>query len=256
LTDLAREALVGGGRLFVVVGGDGTVNEAVNGLAGSDAELAIVHRGTGGDFVRTFGIPRRLGDALALAHDGATREIDLGKATLRTWAGRQGSSWFANVASAGMSGAIAKRVNESNAALGGKAAYAWSTLAVFARWRNAHVQVAVDGEERSGTMHDVIVANGRFLAGGMMICPDAEPDDGLFDVLLIGDVTKRDLITTFPKLYRGTHLPHPKAELLRGRVVEIDSPEPLPVELDGEQPGTTPVRFEAVPRALRLRVPR
>jgi diacylglycerol kinase (ATP) len=244
-----------GARLLVAVGGDGTVNEIANGLAGADAELAIVHRGTGGDFVRTFEIPRKLEAALGVAHDGATREIDLGKATLRTWSGREGTSWFANVASAGMSGAIAKRVNESSPALGGKAAYAWSTLAVFARWRNAHVQVFVDGDERSATMHDVIVANGRFLAGGMMICPEAEPDDGLFDVLLIGDVSKRDLVTTFPKLYRGTHLPHPKAELLRGRVVEIDSPEPLPVELDGEQPGTTPVRFEVVPRALRLRVP-
>lgn len=205
--------------------------------------------------MRTFGIPRGLEDALALAHDGEPREIDLGQATLRTWAGREGTTWFANVASAGMSGAIAKRVNETNAALGGKIAYAWSTFAVFARWRNAHVRVTVDGGERSGTMHDVIVANGRYLAGGMKICPDAEPDDGLFDVLLIGDVTKRDLATVFPKLYRGTHLPHPKAELLRGQVVEIDSPEPLPVELDGEQPGTTPVRFEVVPRALRLRVP-
>jgi diacylglycerol kinase (ATP) len=206
--------------------------------------------------VRTFGIPRKLEDALAVAHDGATREIDLGRATLRTWAGREGSTWFANVGSAGMSGAIAKRVNETDAAFGGKVAYAWSTFAVFARWRNAHVEVSVDGEERSGTMHDVIVANGRYLAGGMKICPDAEPDDGFFDVLMIGDVTKRELVTVFHKLYRGTHLPHPKAELLRGRVVEIDSPEALPVELDGEQPGTTPVRFEVVPRALSLRVPR
>ena len=234
------------------------MNEIVNGLAGAEeAELAIVHRGTGGDFVRTFGIPHGLEDALAVAHDGVPRVIDLGKASLRTWAGREGSIWFANVASAGMSGAIAKRVNESDATFGsGKVAYAWSTIAVFARWRNAHVQVEVDGEERSGTMHDVIVANGRFLAGGMKIAPEAEPDDGLFDVLLIGDVTKGDLLKVFPKLYRGTHLPHPKAELLRGRVVEIDSPEPLPVELDGEQPGTTPVRFEVVPRALRLRVAR
>ena len=233
------------------------MNEVVNGLAGTDgAELAVVHRGTGGDFVRTFGIPHKLEDALVVAHDGDTREIDLGRATLRTWAGREGSTWFANIASAGMSGAIAKRVNEGDSAFGGKISYAWSTIAVFARWQNAHVEVTVDGEVRSGTMHDVIVANGRYLAGGMKITPDAEPDDGLFDVLLIGDVSKRDLVTVFPKLYRGTHLPHPKAELLRGRVVEIDSPEQLPVELDGEQPGTTPVRFEVVPRALRLRVPR
>jgi diacylglycerol kinase (ATP) len=232
------------------------VNEVVNGLTDArDVELAVVHRGTGGDFVRTFGIPHRIEEALAIARDGATREIDLGRGTLRTWAGREGSTWFANIASAGMSGAVAKRVNETGKALGGTIAYAWSTLAVFARWQNAQVTVAVDGEERSGPMYDVIVANGRYLAGGMKICPDAEPDDGLFDVLLIGDVTKRELVTTLPKIYRGTHLPHPKAELLRGREVLIESPEPLPVELDGEQPGTTPVRFELVPRALRVRVP-
>jgi diacylglycerol kinase (ATP) len=87
------------------------------------------------------------------------------------------------------------------------------------------------------------------------MCPGAVPDDGLFDVLLIGDITKRDLALTLPKVYRGKHLPHPKAEALRGRTVTVDAPARLPIELDGEQPGTTPVRFEVVPRALRLRVP-
>jgi diacylglycerol kinase family enzyme len=105
-------------------------------------------------------------------------------------------------------------------------------------------------------MHDVVVANGRYFGGGMMICPDARSDDGLLDVLLIGDLTKRDLMLTLPKTYRGRHLPHPKAESLRGTTVTIDAPEPLPVELDGEQPGTTPARFEVVPRSLRLRVPK
>ena len=90
----------------------------------------------------------------------------------------------------------------------------------------------------------------------MRICPDASPDDGLFDTLLMGEITKGDLVRTMPKIYRGTHLPHPKAELLRGRVVEVSAGEPIPVELDGEQPGTTPARFEIVPRVLRLRVPR
>ena len=105
-------------------------------------------------------------------------------------------------------------------------------------------------------MQDVIVANGAWFGGGMHICPEASPEDGLFDVLIIGAITKLDLMRTMPKIYRGTHLPHPKAELLRGRSVTVDSAEPLPVELDGEQPGTTPVRFEVAPRALRVRVPR
>lgn len=232
------------------------MNEVVNGIAGLEGvELAIVHRGTGGDFVRTFGIPHHLEEALALARDGSAREVDLGRATLQTWAGKEGTTWFANIASAGMSGAVAKRVNETGKALGGKLSYAWSTFAVFAHWRNAQITVSVDDEKRSGAMYDVMVANGRYLAGGMKICPDADPSDGLFDVLLIGDISKRDLVLTLPKIYRGTHLPHPKAELLRGARVSIDAPIALPVQLDGEQPGTTPATLEVVPNALRLRVP-
>jgi YegS/Rv2252/BmrU family lipid kinase len=241
--------------MVVAVGGDGTVNEVASGLVGSGTELAVVARGTGVDFVRTYGIPTKLDHAVRVAAAGAVREIDAGRVGFRAWSGETGEAWFVNVAGVGMSGAVAKRTNESSKALGGRISYLWSTLAVFARWQNTEVQVTVDGESRSGRMHEVIVANGRYLGGGMKMCPDASPDDGLFDVLLIGDVTKRDLVQTMPKIYRGTHLPHPKAELLRGATVSVDAPEPLPVQLDGEQPGTTPVRFELVPRALRLRVP-
>jgi diacylglycerol kinase (ATP) len=254
LTELARKAAAGA-SLLVAVGGDGTVNEVVNGIAGLDVELAVIPRGTGWDFVRTYGIPRKLEAAVEIALHGRTREIDLGRAHYLGWDGVEGESLFANVASAGMSGAIAKRANETSKTLGGKISYAWATLLVFSRWRSGEITVRVDGEEHRGRMHDVIVANGRYLGGGMKMLPDAEPDDGLFDVLLIGDLTKRDLLLTLPKTYRGRHLPHPKATLLRGSTVEIEAPEPLPVELDGEQPGTTPVRFELVPRALRLRVP-
>lgn len=228
-----------------------------NGLVGAEgAELAIIPRGTGGDFVRTFGIPSKLEDAVRVALHGRTRTIDAGRAEYRSWSGEAGESYFANIASAGMSGAVAKRTNEATRApLGGKAAYLWSTVAVFARWKNAEIKVTADTEVRSGPMFDVIVANCRYLAGGMKITPDADPEDGLFDVLLIGDISKLDLALTMPKIYRGRHLPHPKAELLRGASVTVEAAEPLPVELDGEQPGTTPVRFDVVPRALRLRVP-
>jgi YegS/Rv2252/BmrU family lipid kinase len=256
LAELAREAAAKGAKLLVAVGGDGTVNEVVNGIAGVEGvELAIVHRGTGGDFVRTFGIPHKLDGALEVAHSGTTREVDLGRATFHTWAGPEGECWFANAASAGMSGAVAKRVNETGKALGGKVSYAWSTFAVFAGWRNAQITVTVDEETRAGVMYDVIVANGRYLGGGMKLTPDAEPDDAVFDVLLIGDISKADLVLTLPKTYRGTHLPHPKAEVLQGARVTIEAPIPLPVQLDGEQPGTTPATFEVVPKALRLRVP-
>ena len=256
LTELARRAADDGAELLIVVGGDGTVYEVVNGVAGrTDVELAIVPRGTGRDFVRTYRIPHRLDAALRTARDGRVQEIDLGLARFRSWEGEAAEAYFANIASAGMSGAIAKRANETGKPLGGKVSYFWATLAVFARWRTSEITVRVDNESRRAQMHDVVAANGRYFGGGMMIAPDAEPDDGVFDVLLIGNLTKRDLLLTLPKTYRGKHLPHPKAELLRGSIVEIDASETLPVELDGEQPGTTPVRFELIPRALRLRVP-
>ena len=258
LGDLARQAASEGAELLVVVGGDGSVNEVANGLASLEHRppIAIVPRGTGWDFVRTFGIPRRVADAAEVALRGETRTIDLGRATYRAWDGTETTSVFANVASAGMSGAIAQRANETTKALGGKVSYLWATFAVFSRWQATDVVLEVDGERREGRMFDVVVANGRFFGGGMRICPDAEPDDGLLDVLTIGDVTKSDLVRTMPKIYRGTHLPHPKAELLRGSVVSVASEGALPVELDGEQPGTTPVRFDVLPKALTLRVPR
>jgi YegS/Rv2252/BmrU family lipid kinase len=257
LGDLARRAVAEGATLLVAVGGDGTVNEIVNGVGERDGfELAVLPRGTGWDFVRTYGIPHRFEDAVAVARDGVGRGIDLGEVAYRAWSGETASRRFANVASAGMSGAIAQRANRTTKALGGKISYAFATFAVFARWRNTEVAVTVADRSRRGRMHDVIVANGRYFGGGMMICPQAEPDDGLFDVLLIGDLTKNDLLLTLPKTYRGRHLPHPKAELLRGATVAVDAAKPLPVELDGEQPGTTPARFDVLRNALRVRVPR
>jgi YegS/Rv2252/BmrU family lipid kinase len=233
------------------------VNEVVNGIAGAEGvEIAVVPRGTGWDFVRTYGIPRDLDAAVAIALDGDVRTVDLGLVSYRAWSGVEARAHFANVASAGISGAVAQRANETSKALGGKISYYWATLAVFARWQTGEMRISVDDEIRGGKIIDAMVANGRYLGGGMMMLPDAEPDDGMFDVLIIGDVTKRDLLFTLPKSYRGNHLPHPRLEVLRGRVVTVDADEPLPIEIDGEQPGTTPARFEIVPGALRLRVPR
>ena len=257
LGELAREAALAGSRVLVVVGGDGSINEVVNGLAGIEnpPALAIIPCGTGGDFVRTFGIPSDIAAAARVALTGDTRTIDLGRVSYRSWDGSDGSALFANVASAGMSGAIAQRANDTSKALGAKASYLWATFAVFAGWSAVEMRLTVDAETRSGRMFDVVVANGRFFGGGMKMCPDADVGDGLLDVVTIGDVTKRDLVLTMPKIYRGTHLPHPKAEALRGRVVTVETDEPVPVELDGEQPGTTPARFEVLPGALQLRVP-
>jgi YegS/Rv2252/BmrU family lipid kinase len=257
--ELGRSAAEQRARLVVAVGGDGTVNEVANGILSASGderpELAVIPRGTGTDFVRHFRIPSGLDAAVAVALGGNSMAIDAGRLTYLSWSGDDETAYFVNAASAGMSGAVAQRANASSKALGGKASFLWATLAVFAGWHASEMEIEVDDQRRSGLMYDAIVANCRYLGGGMAMCPEARPDDGLLDVLVIGDITRRDLALTLPKVYRGTHLPHPKAEALRGRRISVRSDTPLPVELDGEQPGTTPAVFEVVPDALRLRVP-
>ena len=259
IVEHARRACEDGAQLVVAVGGDGTVNEAVNGLMQVEperrAELATIPRGTGKDFARSFRIPTAVAKALQVARDGATRTVDVGRAAFVEWDGTPAEAYFANFAGAGISGAIAARANTSSKALGGRIAFFRATTSVFMRWSNSDYEVEIDGERRAGRMLEVIAAVGDQLAGGMRLAPEADPSDGLFDIVLIGDATKIDFVRTLPKIYRGTYLPHPRAEVVRGRRLAIETATPLPIALDGEQPGTTPAAFEVVPAALRLRVP-
>ena len=256
LIELARGAVDTGARLVVAVGGDGTLNEVVNGIAGRDVELATIPLGTGMDFVRTYGIPTKFDGAVRVALDGATRTIDAGRVQYRTWGGEDAERWFANVGSVGMSGAVAQRANGMSKALGGKATFFYALTRVFLEWENTEVTVTLDDGERRGLMHDVVVANGAWHGGGMKLAPAALPDDGLFDVVLIGDIGKVDFLTTAPKIYKGRHVAHAKVDVVRSKRVAVDAAERLPIEVEGEQIGTTPAVFEVVPGALRLRVPR
>jgi diacylglycerol kinase (ATP) len=258
VAELARSAAERDVRLLVVVGGDGTVNEAVNGIldAGAkDVELALLPCGTGDDFARTLEIPTDSARALEVAVQGATRPVDVGRAGFLGWDGTKQERYFANFAGAGISGAIARRGAATSRRLGARAAYFWATVAVFARWKSVEVRLDAGGEHRSGLMYEVLAANGAYTAGGMKIAPGAVPDDGLFDLVVIGDFTKAEFLNTFPKIYRGTHVRHPKIEVLRAAGASLEAASTLPVVLDGEQPGTTPATFEILPGALRLRVP-
>jgi YegS/Rv2252/BmrU family lipid kinase len=259
LVALAREAIEDGATKLVAVGGDGTVHEVVDGIMraapGPEVELAVVPFGTGKDFARSLRIPGRTDEAIEVARSGALRTIDVGRASYSTADGER-TAFFANFAGAGISGAIARRANGTTKAFGGKLSFLWATLVVFSRWPPAEMTVHVDGEARQVRLLEALAMNGDYTAGGMWVAPAAAPDDGSFDVVLIGDFSKREFATTFPKIYRGTHISHRKVEIVRARELRVDAASPLPIVLDGEQPGTTPVRFELVPAALRVRVPR
>jgi YegS/Rv2252/BmrU family lipid kinase len=260
-TTLTRKALHDGHRLIAAVGGDGTANEVVNGFfedgvpIAPDAELAMVAIGTGRDAIRTYGIPKSPQQALELLRDGTGRRVDVGRATVGQGDARA-VRMFLNAGSCGMSGVIAERATRTSKRFGGTATFMYATVAAFFGWHNVPFRVELDGEERTVLANNVLVGNGNFVAGGMRMFPQAAPDDGLFEVLIWGDVTKVDLALAMHKLYRGTHMDHPKLQVARVRQVRVTTDEPLPVELDGEQPGTTPIAFVVIPGALLVRVPK
>jgi len=260
--ELTRQALREGVELIVTVGGDGTVSETVNGFfdgpepVAPAAELAVIQRGSGCDFARTFGIPKRADAALEVAAGGRAQPIDLGRVTFVAPDGTPATRLYCNVASAGLTGVVAERVNRSGKPLGATVAFAWGAVATFFGYRNHRFRVEIDGTTVEQICNNVIVANCRYFAGGMHIVPMADPADGLLDALVWGDVGKLDLAMNLHRLYRGTHVNHPKAEFSRARRVHVEPDSPLPIEADGEQPGTTPATFEVVPAAVRLRVPR
>jgi YegS/Rv2252/BmrU family lipid kinase len=261
-TDLARAALGEGARLVVAVGGDGTASEVVNGFldgegrpVSPDAELGIVTSGTGGDLARTFGLPRDPLAALRAIRDGVPRRIDAGLVSFTAPDGEETTRAFLNIASAGMTGMVADRVNAAGRPLGATVAFAWGTVVTFVRYRNQPFTVVADGEAQQLVANSVIVANCRYFASGMKIAPEADPADGVLDVLVCGDLSKADFARNLHRLYRGTHVGRPRLQMLRARMVEVRPASPLPIEVDGETPGTTPAAFRVLAGAILLRVP-
>jgi diacylglycerol kinase (ATP) len=260
--ELTRRALRDGAELIVALGGDGTVSETVNGffdgteLVAPRAELAVIERGSGCDFARTFRIPKATDAALDVAAGGRAQPIDVGRVSFVAPDGSPATRIYCNVASAGLTGVVAERVNRSGKPLGATVAFAWGAIATFIGYRNHRFRVEIDGRAFEQVCNNVTVANCRYFAGGMHIVPMADPTDGALDALVWGDVGKLDLAMNLHRLYRGTHVNHPKAEFSRVQRVRVEPDEPLPIEADGEQPGTTPATFEIVPAAVRLRVPR
>jgi diacylglycerol kinase family enzyme len=189
-----------------------------------------------------------------------TRAIDIGLLEYRRAEGGVGRSAFVNIASLGMAGLVDRYANASSKALGGQVSFLVATLRAFVRYRNARVRLVFDGDEGGASelaVVNVAVANGRYFGGGMHVAPGARLDDGLFDVVSIGDLNPVRATLSLPKLYRGTHLDIPGITVRRAARVEAQpiSREDVLLDVDGEQLGILPATFTLLPRALPLVVP-
>ncbi len=264
-TRLTREALASGAERIVAIGGDGTVNEVVNGFfedgkpIAPDATFALIPYGTGGDFRRTLGVANDVQEAAKVIAMGKRKKIDVGKLTFVANSGGQAVRMFANITSFGLSGVVDRLVNDSKKRLGGKMAFAWASIRATFQYTNQRVQLVFDGSERvEATIYNVAVANGKFFGGGMKIAPNAELDDGMFDVVALGDMGLGEALKLSRKIYDGAHLSMDKVTSRRARTVyaePIDSSAVVELDVDGEAPGKLPAQFEIVPQALWVAVP-
>jgi len=264
-TLLTRSALREGYSVIVSVGGDGTLNEVVNGFfeggapVCAGASLGFIPVGTGGDFRKTLGIPVVIEDAARVLSSKASKTLDLGRLSLVGPHGEQTERYFINIASFGMGGLVDSIVNSSSKVLGGKISFLLATGRAALRYRNQAVRLTLDGGKAfERRVFNVAVANGRFFGGGMQIAPEADPCDGLFDVVILGNLAMPEILLNLRSVYEGTHLGLPKVEHFRASHVRAEPVEPgehVLLDVDGEQPGSLPAEFTVVKQALAICVP-
>lgn len=254
--ELARAASEAGADIVVAVGGDGTVHDVVNGLVApggapvGTAALGVIARGTGRDFIRSHAIPTKTKDALRVIADGTIRTIDVGEVIAQ--GDRPAGRRFANASSAGVTGAIAKRANEGSKRLGGTPTFLLAAFQGFRAYTNTPIRVQLDGRPIDVTASCVVCAIGHSLGGGIKVAHGARPDDGLLDMVVVGDVGAKDLALNVHRLYTGTLGEHPEITHLKGLEVIVTGPTPLAIEADGELAGTTDATFRCLPGALRI----
>jgi len=253
--ELARDATKNGYETVISIGGDGTINEIVNGLykagGNKDIVLGMVCTGTGSDYARTVGISRRYEEACMRILQPKKLTVDLGVVEYAD-NGHKMERIFVNFAGIGFDAEIVRRTTRNFKALGSTVSYLLGVFTTLVAYRNREVKLIIDGEEMEREVCSVIANNGRYGGGGMFTAPGADLTDGLLDLLIIGNIGKADLIRSLPRIYKGTHLTHPKVTMKKAREIEIKSTYPLNLQADGELLGELPARFRILPSALNI----
>ena len=266
-TGLVRNALQEGFAEIIAVGGDGTINEAVNGFFDEDGSIApdavfsFVTSGTGGDFRKSFGIAPGAAAAIARLKDAQAAPVDVGRVSCLSAHGAPVVRHFINIASFGLSGTVVDSVNRSRIAklFGGQFAFGFHSALDMLTYKERTVRIRVDNTfDDTARISTVAIANGQHFGGGMRVAPDARPDDGVFDVIIMGGATRAEALADMKLIYTGEHVNLPHVRVVRGaRVIAVPVAEtkgrPVLLEMDGESAGRLPATFEILPRALNLR---
>jgi diacylglycerol kinase (ATP) len=255
---IAFEGIKSGFRKIITVGGDGTLNEVVNGVflntvcPTTDISLALIPVGTGNDWGRMFGIPLDYEKAIKIIRENKLMLHDVGKVSSFEGAEKK-ERYFINIAGLGFESVVVRRTNyQKDKGRSGKAIYFYNLLISLLSYKNTRAEIIIDGEKKNADIFSLNVGNGRYCGGGMRQTPNALPDDGLLDVTLINGIGKFEIIRNLRILYDGTILNHPKIEGFRCRNIKVFSDSVIYVEADGESLGHTPAEFSIVPAGISI----
>lgn len=255
---ITHEAVREGCRKIITIGGDGTLNEVVNGIftestcTPAEISLALIPVGTGNDWGRMFGIPSDYEKAVKIISDGKQMLHDIGMMTYFVGA-EQKKRYFINIAGLGFESVVVRRTNyQKDRGHSGKAIYFYNLLMSLLSYKNTRAEIIVDGEKSSADVFSINVGNGRYCGGGMRQTPDAMPDDGLLDVTVINGIGKIEIIRSLKMLYDGTILNHPKVDGYKCKNLKVSSDSLLWAEADGESLGHTPAEFSIIPAGINI----
>lgn len=257
--ELAVEAVNKGFRQIIVVGGDGTIHEVINGLfiqrqvAPRDVLLSVIAVGTGNDWIRMFGIPRKYSEAIRAIVQGHSFLQDVGVISFHESSVKQ-SRYMANVAGVGFDAFVNRKYNHlKQEGKTGKWLYLWSTLKAILRYNSTGVKVYVDDElVVNDLVYSATIGIGKYNGGGMLQTPEAIADDGLFDLTVIRRMNPLKVLYNFKVLFNGRIYRLHSTSLNRGRRIRIESSPEIAVEVDGEALGYSPFEFEVIDRAIRV----
>ena len=263
-TDITQRAVLESRPVVVAVGGDGTLNEVVNGFFRNGApipttsKLAMVPLGTGGDFRRTLRIPDDPKQAIDVLRNGLVRRVDAGCVTYTTADGRTAMRHFINIADAGLGGEVVYNMGNGTKRFG-STSYRLGGLRALLSYKNKPMTVVVDNVSYElPKAQQVVVANCQYFGGGMQMAPSASPTDGVFDVVLVKNAGKIETMRGMNDILNGKHLDQANRnlELVYGKRISVTSPETVRIDVDGEAVGFLPALFEIQPGAIEFITPR
>ena len=256
--ELTREAIKSGYRNIISVGGDGTLNEVVNGIFSQDhcptkdIVLGLVPVGTGNDWGRMFGIPLVYEGAVGVIRENRQMYHDIGMIYYSSGSDRH-LRYFINIAGVGFESVVVRKTNrQKDKGRSNSAIYFYNLLSSLISYRNTFADIIIDGKRSTVRIFSLNVGNGRYCGGGMRQTPDALPDDGLLDVTVIRELGRIEIIKSLKLLYDGTILSHPKVDGYRTSNLRVESESILYAEADGESLGHTPVEFSIIPAAIKI----